>query len=128
MANVTVRFNAYEFQKPFMFIKNPIKEEVVKIKIPRADGVIEQKTGKTGRELKIEGAILGASFTEIQTKCSEMEDALGIDVGELHIISEARHIYYKARMEIIEYEDGAQKNSAGYIIRFFCSDPNEYTV
>lgn len=125
---VTIKFNEYTFAIPCMFIKNPLKEEVVKIKIPRTDGVIEQETGKTGRDLKIEGAIKGNSWDDVQSKMTAMESALGTDIGELHIISEERHVYYKARMESIEYEDGPQKYSAGYIIQFFCADPTEYTV
>lgn len=133
MATVTVRFDReggghYTFQPPFIFIKDPIKKEVAYISIPRADGEIEQDSGKRGRELKVEGVIRGTNWDDVQTKMRAMESGLGTDLGVLHIISDTHDFYFKTRPISIEFRDSAQATEAPFIVQFKCSDPQEYQV
>ncbi|MFA6971823.1 MAG: hypothetical protein WC208_10530 [Gallionella sp.] len=99
--------------------------------IPNLDGSIIQTMGDNSRKVTLQGVIYvyPSDYDSLMTVRDNLEIGIGNDIGQLHIWSATKHIYYKGILDG-DIEWGEQKNMCflEYTIKIICADPVEYVV
>ncbi len=106
-------------------------QRTAEFEIPNLAGSVIQTMGQTSRKIVLSGVIYvyPPDYDNLMTVRDNLETGIGTAIGQLHIYSVTKHIYYKGILDG-NIEWGEQKNMCylEYKITFLCGDPVEYVV
>jgi len=123
---------------PYIFSPNPSSitrpmpaQRKAEFFIPNLNGSVIQTFGIESRKIMLIGVIYvyPSSFDNLMVVKGNLETGIGTTIGQLHIESVAKHIYYKCILDG-QIEWGEQTNMCflDYRINLICPDPVEYVV
>lgn len=99
--------------------------------IPNLDGIIIQTYGQDARRILVTGTIYVTTpnFDALMAKKTALEDGISNYEGQLHIWSDAKHIYYKGILDgAIEWGEQKSLSFLDYRFTIVCGDTTEYNV
>jgi hypothetical protein len=119
--------------KPFITRPYPAQKTAV-LEIPKLDGSIVQTLGSNARRIEVQGVIYvrNPSFDDLVELKKNLEDGIGTELGQLHIISEfgyanSKHVYYKGILDgDIQWSQQVNMSMLDYRFSILCPDPTEY--
>lgn len=119
--------------KPMVTRPSPGQKTSV-LEIPKLNGSIVQTLGLSARRIQIQGVIYvrNPSFDNLMELKKSLEDGIGTDLGQLHIISEfgnsnSKHVYYKGILDgEIQWAQQTNMYYLDYNFSILCPDPTEY--
>jgi len=98
--------------------------------IPDLDGGVIQIMGLETRRISVSGVIYvyPPNFDNLMTVKNNMESGIGTGVGQFHIYSHAKHIYYAGILDgAIDWGEQNNMYLLEYKINFIFGDPIEYS-
>ena len=117
--------------KPELRRASPGKRTAI-ITVPLMDGVIVQNLAKMDRSIELTGVLYNKthSWDDMETARQNLVVGLGIGPGELHLISQQRHIFYRGQItpEGIQFETQARANLQDYKVNILIADATERTL
>ena len=104
------------------------------LELPKLNGSIVQTLGLTARKIDVQGVIYvrRPSFDNLVELKKALEDGVGTELGQLHIISEfgnanSKHVYYKGILDgEIQWSQQTNMYYLEYRFNLICPDPTEY--
>jgi hypothetical protein len=126
--------DVYEFNpKPKLTRESPT-QRLVTLEVPTVDGAIIQPLGLTQRIIIVRGYIVVSQpdFDDLMEAKKALEDGVGSEIGQLHIISNfgqpnSKHIYYKGIVDGgIKWSEQTNMKYMEYSFNILCGDPVEY--
>lgn len=125
-------------QGTFVFNPNPnIKrttpgKRVATLVVPLLDGAVVQNFATDERTIELAGVLYTKSnnWDEMETLRNNMISGIGRGPGQLHIISNQRHIQYNGQIttEGIQWDSQAHSNIQDYTIRIIVPNTLEINV
>lgn len=125
-------------QGTYVFSPNPTLKRVSPGKrtailtVPLLDGVIVQNLSVDQRNIELAGVlyIKNYNWDDMETLRNNLVNGLGTGPGQLHIISEQRHIQYNGQVTTdgIDFDSQPRSNIQDYSIKIIVPSGKEYNV
>ena len=109
-------------------------KRIARLIVPLQDGEVIQNLGQEIREIRLNGSLLTRGSTEwddMETERNNMINGIGIGPGQLHIISEQRHLRYDGQIDPdgIRFDEQARANGVhDYEITILIPNSTEINV
>jgi len=116
---------------PSMKRVSPGKRTAI-LTVPLLDGVIVQNLSVDQRTIELVGVLYIKTYTwdDMETLRNNLINGLGTGPGQLHLISEQRHIQYNGQVttEGINFDTQSRSNIQDYNIKIIVPSGREYNV